>query len=553
MLIKISKLSKLVLTAFIAPVVLVLIAMESCTGVNKSVIRPGHTGGAAGRIFGEEVTRAEFERAYRSVYLMHIIMTGQALNIDEQVDAALHDAAWQRLAILSKSRRLGFGAAPEQIIDMITSQPAFQNQQTGQYDANVYNAFVSNFLPSLGMDAKSLETVYAENVIIEKAASAVSQGARVTEEDILEAFHVLNDKITAEYALIPRSLATSAPVTDEQAQAYYNRRADEFRIPEQVIVHYVHFPVENYTNVFTITDDMVRQVYENNKERYRIPDATVSGTSEPQYMPLEEVRGAIRPMITRELARREAFNVADLFVAALAEEGVTFAQQAAADGLQIVSNTPAFSINDTVHGVDPSSSFPTAAFALDSTPTHYYSDPVAGESGVYVIALQKKLPSFLPGFDVVKADVLAAAQVEADEQAYLNRAAEIHVAIQTALEAGNSFSNAVHAQKLKLETTAAYSSSNPFESRHARKIMEATIRAHTGTLVGLVESSGDRLVIFVAQREPADAKTLLPDMREHIAINLRRQKSTELIAAWQKSVVEEAELEDYILAEEDQS
>ena len=159
--------SKIVWGLFIGLVVFAFVAMDMATpdaSPQRSANDP------VGTVFGEEITRAEFLTSYRNVYLIYSIMTGEALQVDEETDQALTEAAWNRLAVLKKAREQGFSASPEQIIGAIKSLPIFQNQQTGQFDTNAYDTFVDNFLAGLGMDAKEFENAYAENIILEQAA-----------------------------------------------------------------------------------------------------------------------------------------------------------------------------------------------------------------------------------------------------------------------------------------------------------------------------------------------------------------------------------------------
>ena len=58
------------------------------------------------------------------------------------------------------------------------------------------------------MDAKSLENMFAEQILIEKVTSIPAQGGLVSEEEIKKAFHLYTDMLTVEYASIPRSLAS---------------------------------------------------------------------------------------------------------------------------------------------------------------------------------------------------------------------------------------------------------------------------------------------------------------------------------------------------------
>jgi len=498
-----------------------------------------------GRLYGEDVTRQEFGRAYQNVYVMYSMMMGQALNIDDEIDQVVREAAWQRLATLKKADQLKLTVTPEQVINLIKRQQVFQNQQTGQYDANAYNAFVNGFLPRAGMNAKAFENMMAENVLIEKASSAAAQGALVTEEEILKTFHLYNDMLTVSYAPIPRSLAGTPEITEADAKAYYERNPDQFVMPEKVIVNYVQFPVSDYTNSVTVTDEMVAQVYENNKQQFikpMAPDAPVGAP--PEYKTLDEVKPEIISEITMQLARQQAFNAADVLVASLAEEGTTFERETEKAGLKVISNTPAFSATDQVKGVDPTAPFATAAFNLEKDETHYYSDPVVGRDTVYVIALHKKLKAFPLSFELAEADATESARIEAAEKAYVEKAEAVHAEVEAALASGTSFADALSKYNIEAQQTAPFNASTQLDDAYGREIMSATIPFEQGTLANLINTPDEFLIAYVATREKADEETTLPAMRDQLANAIRNQKAGQLAQAWRESLLEEANFVD---------
>lgn len=497
----------------------------------------------AGRLWGEEVSRLEFSRAHQNVYVMYSMMMGRQLNMNDEIDGLISRAAWQRIATLKKAQQMGLTYTPDQVRDMIQRQPVFMNQQTGAFDKRAYDAFVGGFLPRTGLNAKSFENMMAENVLIEKASAVAAEGALVTEDEIKEAFHLYNDKITVEYATLPRSLADTPEVTEEDAKAYYDRNPEEFRLPEKAMVKYVAFDVADYTNQVAVTDEQVAQFYENNKQRFVKPETATNAV--PEYQLLDEVKDRIMDGMTMGMAQQQAFNAADAMVAALSDETTTFEQAAEKAGKEIVSNTPAFGATDRVRGVDPTAPFARAAFNLEKDATHYYSDPVVGRETVYVIALEKKLPAFLPAFDVVKADAMEAAKIAAAEKAYIDKAAEIHGEIQAALKEGTAFADAASKFNLDVQTTEPFNASTMLDDdEFGRDIMGATIQYDAGTLVDLINTPSDFLIAYVANRELADEAATLPSMRDELAESIRQDKAARLAQAWQESILKEAGFED---------
>ncbi|VGO17403.1 Peptidyl-prolyl cis-trans isomerase D [Pontiella desulfatans] len=496
----------------------------------------------AGRLWGEEVSRQEYGRAYQHVYVMYSMMMGRALNINDEINEVITRAAWQRIATLKKANQMGLNATPDQVRNMIVRQPLFQNQQTGGYDKNAYNAFVTGFLPRTGLNAKSFEMMMAENVIIEKASSMAAQGALVTDDEVKKAFHLYNDKITVEYAALPQSLAGTPEVSDEDAKAYYDANPEQFRLPEKAIVKYISFDISAYTNQVSVTDEMVANFYEQNKQHFVKPETATNAV--PEYKPLEEVKGTIVDLHINGLAGQKAFEAADAVVAQLSDETTTFEQAAEQAGREIVKNTPAFGATDRVKGIDPTAPFAKAAFNLESDKAHYYSDPVVGRKSVYVIALEKKLPAFLPAFDVVKADAIEAARITASEKAYVEKSESVHKDVEAAIKAGTSFADAISKYNMELQTTLPFNATTQLEGDFANEIMGSTVQYDAGTLVDLISTPSDFLMAYVATKELADEEATLPSMRDELAAGIKQQKAAQLAQAWQESLLKEANFED---------
>ena len=318
-------------------------------------------------------------------------------------------------------------------------------------------------------------------------------------------------------------------------------------MPEKVSVRYIQYAVADYASGILVTDDMISAFYENNKQRYLKP--TTEDAPEgalPEYLPLEEVKDSITELMTTGLAQREAINAADGLVAQLADESVTFDQAAKQAGLTIIENVPPFAPTDPVKGIDATAPFSQVAFTLENDPSHYYSDPVPGRDYVYVIALKKRLPAFLPGYDVVKEDALEAAKTVAAEKAYFEKAEAIHSEIATALKAGTSFSDAASRQKLKIENTEPFSAAMPPDMELGQALVQSCVMFDAGTLVDLIPLADEVVIAFVAEKQVADEALDLPLMRTQLEAGIRRDKASRLAAAWQDSVLEEAALEDLI-------
>ncbi|MEN7973216.1 MAG: SurA N-terminal domain-containing protein [Verrucomicrobiota bacterium] len=500
----------------------------------------------AGRLFGEDVTRLDFARAYQSIRLNYTMQYGP-FRITPDIDKILIDSAWKRLAMLKKAALLDIRATPEQIVSNIQKQPIFQNRQTGQFDSEAYNAALPQIRSLTGMTPKDLEQHYAEEVILQKVVRIPAQGALITEEEVKKAFHLHSDKLTVEYAAIPRSLAKTPEVTEEDAKKHFELNKEEFRMPEKVMVDYVQFAVADHLDSVEVSDEMVAGFYESNKQRFlKQPAEDAPENAEPEYQPLEEVKDTITEQIQQILARRIAADKADELVSELADETVTFKEATQKLGLEIVDNTPAFALADPVKGIDPTAPFQRAAFALEKNEAHYYSDPVVGRDFAYVISLRKKYPAFLPAFDIVRENVIESTKLAAAEKAYVEKAEQVHKEIKKALAAGTAFADAASKYKLKLEKTEPFDFSTTLEDEFGQQIKGASILYGQGDLADLISTPDEFLVAYVAEKVPGDEVAALPAIRSELAGNIGNEKTALLISAWQEALLEEAEFEDLL-------
>ncbi len=496
-----------------------------------------------GKVYGEKVSRIEFVHAYQNTHLLLTLQTQQPIRITPQVDQLIRQNAWQRIATLKKAKQMGLVVTEEQVANGIRMQPIFRNQQTGAFDRRIYDMFFAQILPKLGfrISPKDFENMTRENLLIDKATSTAMQGALVTQDEVDHAFHVYADKLTVQYASIPKSMAPVPQLSEEDAKNYYDTHPVQFTYPDKVKVRYVEFAVADYTNTVDVTDEMISSVYQENKQQFVVP-----GTEEnavPEYQPLEEVKDDLVAEITSALARRKAVTDAGTFVSKLSAQTTTF-DELAAEAAKSISTTPPFAQNDTVRGVDPTTPFARTAFSLKQDKNHYYSDPVVGKDSVYVLVLQGKMPSFLPDYEVVASDAMAAAKEAAAQKAYNQKADAIHAEIKAALKAGTPFSSAAEQAGLKIETTEPFSVEEAPSDELGLSILRATVLFDANTLVDLIPSKDGFILAYVAEKEEADRSAADPALITQLELNVRRDKANRLAESWRNAVMEEAQIED---------
>ena len=167
-----------------------------------------------------------------------------------------------------------------------------------------------------------------------------------------------------------------------------------------------------------------------------------------------------------------------------------------------------------------------------------------------MIALQKKLPAFIPAFAAVKELATQRAQQQADAHAYREHITTLYTQVQEAVADGTSFADAIKTTSLSLETLTPYNSEQPLEHPQAALLMERTYQLETDQLAAPIETEAGILLTAVKQRKEADISGL-NNQRPRIEASLIQQKRANRISTWQAGIVAEAAIE--IFEEEPES
>ncbi|AKJ64974.1 SurA N-terminal domain-containing protein [Kiritimatiella glycovorans] len=506
---------------------------------------------AAGELYGKEISSREFRSAYHDVYLRYILMFGRELSIDERMDTLLREAAWQRLAMLRKADRLDIRASDEEVRAAIRSQPMFRGEQG--FNRTRYDNFVNAMLPRMGYSVSALESLFRDEVRLQKLRFRPALAALVTPGEVRQAFHSYADEYELEYALVTTNqLEEPVTVAEDRVRAYYQNHADRFKMPEKVRVQYVRFPVEPYLDEVEVAEEEARRFYDRNLEQYRAESGQeeASTNDAPAYLPFEQVRGEIET----ELRRRRALNLAADEATELVidltpgREGKAPAFEQAAEGRGLEIRTlPAFARDADLKPIASDRAFIEAAFSLQNTADRYFSDAVAGEDAVYVIALEKRLPSFVPPFDTVEAQVRAAVRREARREALEARADLIRDRVAEAVSGGRTFAEALKPFGLTPERTPPFSPmQGPEDDPLAPWLSTAATRAGEGEIASPLPFRGDRyLIAHVAAYTPGDESGTLPGLRPELVSFLRRDRINRLLTEAGRYTLEEAGFRDY--------
>lgn len=253
-------------------VVLFLIFLPFAFFGMESYFTSNELGAEVARVGDHRVTQQEFQETLRERQEAMRRMVNNApldqsvLDSPEMRFAALEQIVRQRL-LLAQAVRLGMRVTDEQLRELIMSQQAFQ--QDGKFSADLYDAFLRN----QGMSPLAFEARLRHDLLQQPLMDAFSSSGFMP-KTVVDRIVRLSEQ-TREVSVVtiaPAAFAAQVSVEDSAVKAYYDSRAIEFRVPEQVRLEYVVLSLDNLAAQAQVSAEEVRKAYEQSSARFTAPE-----------------------------------------------------------------------------------------------------------------------------------------------------------------------------------------------------------------------------------------------------------------------------------------
>lgn len=493
---------------------------------------------AEGTLFGTEVSGNEF---YLARYF-ELGMRPMTDNSDEAI-AALRDRTWRRVTSLRMAKAMGISVTDDDIRAVITQDPTFASN--GVFDQRRYLAFLKS---QLRIDPGTFEDYLRQDLTLRRLMAALRAATWTAPYELGPRLAKLTDLVSIEYALVPPATdAAEVEVSDEEVASYFDTHRDAFRIDEQLRVRYVSFPVADMLESVEVTEADIDDYYNDHIEDYTRVDT--NGTDIVQ--PLDELLESVESLVREQMARFEAKDEATRFVMALAPDryGQAYEMDAAATERGITVMTSGwFTAAEEVPGLGAGLDLTQAAFDLvPNDPERYFSDAVEGSNTVYVIADLDSRPARDPELEEVRQKVVAAATLQAVEEAFLSSIETTRKQfIDGVADTNKGFMVVAQDLGLMASTTGVFTvyEGLPGDMPYNAQLLSAIIDAEEGEVLEATDTPDGMLIAYVASRIPGDpsAGELL---RPQFLRTMDQYRAAGIYDDWLDQVMAEAEFEDY--------
>ncbi|HRI86192.1 MAG TPA: peptidylprolyl isomerase [Ignavibacteria bacterium] len=222
---------------------------------------------AFGKINDSEISYQDFERIVQQQIEQQRQQNPETEITDANI-AQIRDQVWNSLVNQSLTRqaieKYGITVSDREILDWIYNRPETLPDQikrnfmdsTGVFNSAFYQQALGMKTPEATQFWSQVENYVRETLLSEKLQAVISEGAVVTEGDVLQKYRDDNIFANIDYVLLDYNTVTDSSqfaVTDEDMKKYYEENKYDFVQNESVRLKYLNFAdaatAEDSTNV----------------------------------------------------------------------------------------------------------------------------------------------------------------------------------------------------------------------------------------------------------------------------------------------------------------
>jgi peptidyl-prolyl cis-trans isomerase D len=484
-----------------------------------------------GSINGQKITREDFTGARAEVFLYYYVTHNSWP--DEKTPGFDPDRETIfRLLLLQKQKEFGIHVSDAVVAQIGREMLRPYQNKSGGSPAEI---FKDQVLKQAGLTMTDFENFVRHQIGLQDLISTVALSGRlVTPEESKGLYVREHEELATEAAFFPTSNYLSGViVTPDALGSYFTNQLPNYRIPERIQVNYVKFDLTNHlaeaTNQLakmTNLDLQIEQAYHSNPTNL---------LQEFKATSLEDAKLKYRERTLKNLeiqaARKKATEFAYLVEEQESKDPSAFSTVAKEKNLPVQVTAP-FDRFDGPKDIAVGPSFASAAFSLTNAT---FAGPVLGDDAVFIISLNKRIPSEAPPFEQVRA------RVETDYKTSVAGALARQAGNAFAQDAtnqlaqGKSFAEICAAAKVKLVEIPPFSVSTQALTNYDASTLNQFKQAAFGSAPGKVtayyplEDSG--VVLFVKAKLPISEERMKRELPGFVNL-VRSSRQNEAFQLW---------------------
>ena len=219
----------------------------------------------AAKVDGERIPTETVRRAWqqRQSQLQQMLHNELPPDLVKSQQAALLDQFVQESLLKQRASRYGYHVSDQELAARVMQYPQFQVD--GKFSKDRYNAMVRGS----GLTESQFEAELQSDLLIDQLRNAVMESAFVAPYELDRRYAMEKQEREIDYALIPASsFEASTTITDEQVQKWYQQNQDKYLLPETVNLQYIELTREHAESGIQVTEQALKEYYEQVKDRF---------------------------------------------------------------------------------------------------------------------------------------------------------------------------------------------------------------------------------------------------------------------------------------------
>lgn len=496
--------------------------------------RNGSRGGRGnfGVINGETISQTRFAEAQRDVMLSYFFSTGEWPDGGRKnPNFDLEREIYYRLLLIQKQNELGIEVSDE----AVARTAAERMRALNRGNPVPLDAFVKNVLAQKNLTLEDFQRFVRHDVGIQQLIAVTSLGGNlVTPQEIRAFYEREHQELSVQAVLFPATnYLAGIPVTPQALTNFFELQSAQYRLPERVQVNYVKFAASNFLNEaqtqlaqVTNLEAMIEAEYQARGSNYF---SEAKSPAEAKVIIREQALNNNALMAARKQAiafAAELFNrtpaTPDMLATFATEKGLT----------ALVS--PPFDREAPPAGFDVRADFLRAAFALSADEP--YSQPLVGNDGVYVISLNKTIPSEIPTFENIRDRVTQDYRFREAIMKARQAGQNFYTAATNALAAGKAFAGVCGEANVRPVLPPPFSiSSRTIEGIEGRvnlpQFKQAAFSTPPGQVSNFTPTGDGGFIVFVQAKLPLDEVRMKTDLAD-FSRAVRQTRKGEAFNEW---------------------
>lgn len=492
--------------------------------VNSNVRAANH-----GSIDGRKITDQDFLDAWREIHLHHFVTRGVWPEEDKRDRSNFEPEreTYEWLLIVQKQRELGIHVGDEAAQQM-ARQIIQAFQRSGVSTAQAF----FDRIAQKGYHIDDFERFVRHFVGLQELRDTIGLSGELIPPDQAKSLYERDHQEVATEAVFFWSTNYEArvPITPEMLGQFYSNMVATYRIPERVQVDYIRFDVTNFLTQAQSQITNLNELVDMNLQRM--------GTNLfPEAKSEDERKAKIREQLIRQqalyLARGKAMDFANVLFAMNPPKPENLKLLAASNNLPVEVTAP-FDRDSTPKDLEVGQDFTKAAFAL--TADEPYSPPLIGQDGVYLIAMDKTIPSETPPLDQIRDRVTSDYKHEQSMRMARQDAVGLVSTITNGFAQGKSFTNICAEANAKPVPLPPFSITTPSvkgveDIVSLGQLKQIAIETPSGKVAPALPTREGAMVLYVIGKLPLDPAREKTELPNYLA-QLRRTRLQEAFGEW---------------------